>query len=128
MRAQPRAAVERFDAAASQPRGDGVVESANLAAKPPRDHLCPFVSCVNATEPDRRDFGQAAFECGGDARDNGGIGGRRLGGRAEGPVETTRLDPPFVLAGPALVRGGAPAQQRVGGGAGDIKQTYYGRA
>src|SRR3546814_10713668 len=66
MRAQPRAAVERFDAAASQPRGDGVVESANLAAKPPRDHLCPFVSCVNATEPDRRDFGQAAFECGGD--------------------------------------------------------------
>src|SRR3546814_9226232 len=39
MRAQPRAAVERFDAAASQPRGDGVVESANLAAKPPRDHL-----------------------------------------------------------------------------------------
>src|SRR3546814_6000455 len=50
MRAQPRAAVERFDAAASQPRGDGVVESANLAAKPPRDPLCPFVSCVNATE------------------------------------------------------------------------------
>src|SRR3546814_18481801 len=56
MRTQPRAAVERLDAASSQPRGDGGVTSANLTAKPPLYTLCPFVSCVNATAPNRRAF------------------------------------------------------------------------
>src|SRR3546814_6468091 len=83
--------------------------------------LGPCVARGNATGPDRRDVGEAAFECGGEAGDKGGIRGRRLGDRAEGQVETRRIDPAFVLAGPALWRGEQRAQPRVGAEAEEIE-------
>src|SRR3546814_20615860 len=87
-----------------------------MLRRPPRstrtDTLFPYTTLFRS---------QAAFECGGDARDKGGIRGRRLGDRAEGQVETRRIDPAFVLAGPALWRGEQRAQPRVGAEAEEIE-------